>query len=183
MKDQLPDVLRMVIENRLSTLHTALPGRIESYDSTTKKASVKPLIKKRFENNETLPLPVIENAPVVFPGTTDFLLHYPLKQGDGCLILFSERSMESWLSLGGDVEPVDPRKFALADAICVPGLFPFNEPGKIASEDTAFEILFKDFTIKVAEDGAILFDNGSGTIELKADGQVDINSGNLTVDV
>ena len=36
--------------------------------------------------------------------------------------------------------------------------------------------------IKITNAGVVLIDNGSGTIELKANGQVDINDGNLTVD-
>ena len=36
--------------------------------------------------------------------------------------------------------------------------------------------------IKIRASGSILIDNGVGTIELKATGQVDINNGNLTID-
>jgi len=40
----------------------------------------------------------------------------------------------------------------------------------------------KTVYIKVNADESIKIDNGSGTIELKANGQVDINDGNLTVE-
>lgn len=142
MKQQLSDILKLAINASLDTIHTALPGMIETYDASKKKVSVKPLIKKKFKNGEVLSFPIITNVPVIFPGTKRAVIQYPLQRGDGCLIIFSERSMERYLSSAiEDVEPQDPRKFSLSDAICIPGLFPFGNVGKAGSSNSAMEII------------------------------------------
>ena len=39
-------VLRQLVDARLVDVHTSLPGRVVSYDATTQRASVKPLLKR-----------------------------------------------------------------------------------------------------------------------------------------
>ncbi len=130
MNQEFSSVLKNTVDNLLSGIHTVLPGKIESYDPTLKKVSVKPLIQKVFET-ETLSLPVISDVPIVMPGTNEMIISLPIKKGDGCLVLFSERSLEAYMSSNlADVEPQDPRRFSLSDAICIPGLFTFFSPGK-----------------------------------------------------
>lgn len=130
MNKQLSDILNSSFQAYMSNVHTALPGKIESFDPTTNKASVLPLIKKKFENGEVLNMPIISNVPVVFPSTQKGGIVFPISKGDGCLILFSERSLEQFLSGGvSEVEPGDPRKFSMTDGICLPGLYPFGSPG------------------------------------------------------
>lgn len=130
MRQRFSDVVKLIIDSYMQTVHIDIPGTIESYDATLKKASVKPSIKFKV-NNDLLSYPVIENVPVIFPTTKNFRFVFPLEQGDGCLIIFSERSLERWLSSNGEeVEPGDNRKNSLPDAICIPGLFPFGDPGK-----------------------------------------------------
>lgn len=130
MRQRFPDIVKLIIESYMQTVHIDIPGTIESYDASLKKASVKPSVKFKV-NNELLSYPVIENVPVIFPTTRNFRFVFPLERGDGCLILFSERSLERWLSSNGEeVEPGDNRKNSLSDAICIPGLFPFGNPGK-----------------------------------------------------
>ncbi len=95
-------------------------------------------------------MPVIAEVPVIFPSTKKALMAFPLEEGDGCLIIFSERSMERYLSNAiVEVEPQDPRKFSLTDAICIPGLFTFNEPGKVQEDTTALEILYDDGFVNI----------------------------------
>ena len=133
MKESFSDTIRIMVESILSEVHTVLPGRIESYDPTTKKVSVKPLLKKAMSNGAELVRPVIENIPVVFPSSGSSIISIPLKQGDGCLLVFSMRSLDNWLSNGGDVTPLDPRKFDLSDAVCIPGLYSFQNPGRVGT--------------------------------------------------
>jgi len=133
MKEQFSDVVKAISKSLISELYTCLPGRIESYDPSTKKANVKPLLKRQMSNGDILERPVIVNTPVVFLSSSDSIISIPLKKGDGCLILFSQRSLDTWLDNGGDVLPNDPRQFDLSDAICIPGLFSFKEPGRVPS--------------------------------------------------
>ena len=136
----------------MSGIHTCLPGRIEKYDATKKKASIQPLIKIKFKKQtEYTSMPIINNVPVQFPCTRKSLIHFPLERGDGCLLLFSERSLEKYLNtvITKESEPQDPRKFALSDAIAIPGLFSFSDTGKIASDTSAMEIMYDDGYVNI----------------------------------
>ena len=122
----LPQVLENTFFALMSEINTCLPGRIESYDFKTQKCTVKPLIKKKFFNGDVLELPIITEVPVQFPRSKNAGMTFPLERGDLCIIIFCQRSMERWLASGEDVEPGDPRKFDLTDAIVIPGIFSFN---------------------------------------------------------
>lgn len=155
MRQQFYDILRLAFNSFMDGVHTCIPGSIQSFDPLTKKASVKPLVQKKFEN-ETLSYPVITNVPVVFPGTKDVVLSFPLSAGDGCLILFSEVSLERYLSSAGEeVEPGETRKFALSDAVCLPGLFPFGSPGAVG-DGLALQVKYKTTEIRIDDTGITL---------------------------
>jgi hypothetical protein len=120
------DTLRDVINDRLRQVNTCLPGRISSYNAATRKADVQPLIKEKFADGQILSLPRIPNVPVVMPGNSDAGLVLPIGEGDPVMLLFSQRSMDRWLTQGGEQESADIRMHALSDAIAIPGLFSFD---------------------------------------------------------
>lgn len=166
MKNSGPgNTLSEAIENVclaiLGQVNTCLPGEINNYDVATSKAEVKPLIKKKFLDGDVLDLPVITNVPVVLPRSARGGLTFPLERGDGCLIVFSQRSMERWLATGVDSEPGDTRKFDLNDAICIPGLFSFQTEN-IASNNSDIELKL-----------------GSSGITIKANGDIEIGEGSF----
>lgn len=163
MKYKISDLLRQSFEAMSDNLHVCLPGQIETFDSATKKASVSVKIKKKFENGDSTPYPVIENVPVIFPGSADALIAFPLNQGDGCLIIFAERSIENWKLTGNLQDPSDPRKFSFSDALCIPGLFSFSSPGKVG-EGQGLEILYKGAKINVGLDSLLDLANAQSDI-------------------
>jgi hypothetical protein len=118
-----------LIEDRLRRVKVALPGEIDSYNATTGKAAVKPLLQERYADGEVVTLPVIPNVPLVFPRTAAASITLPVARGDGCLLLFCDRSIDRWLSVGGTVEPDDVRMHSLSDAVAIPGLVPFSTGG------------------------------------------------------
>jgi hypothetical protein len=73
------------------------------------------------------------DVPVVWPRGGQAQLHLPLAQGDGVLLLFSERSLAGWLPSGGQVTPDDERLLDLTDAIAVPGLNPFSKASPVST--------------------------------------------------
>lgn len=149
----LIDAINKGIESALNIIHTAVPGRIEKYDSGSQKAEVKPLIKRSYTDGTSLSLPVIPNVPVIMPRTATFSLTFPVAAGDLVLLIFCERSLDRWLSNGGEVEPGDDKKHDLSDAIAIPGLYPFTETSPGNGEDV--EIKFKDQGIIIKSNGDI----------------------------
>lgn len=110
------------IEGRLKDLHTCLPGIIVSFDSATQTASVQPAVKRIFTERGAVNLPVCVDVPVAFPGGGDFWLTFPVKGGDECILLFSERAIDYWHANGGTQLPAEYRLHDLSDGIAQVGL-------------------------------------------------------------
>ena len=50
---------------------------------------------------------------------------YPVKSGDGCLLVFSEQALDSWMSGG---EQKSELRFDLTNCMAIPGLFVSGNP-------------------------------------------------------
>lgn len=137
----------------LSNLHTCLPGIILSYDANTNKASIQPALNKNYQSGEQS-MPIIENVPLIFPSSANFSMTYPVNSGDYVLLLFSERSMDLWKSVGGQVTPQDNRKFHLSDAVAIPGLQPFSKSFPSANADD-FVVNYNGSEIRITENGEV----------------------------
>ncbi len=122
----LADALSGALESRLSDVFTALPGRVESYNSSTRRANVKPLIKRATTDEEgnrvAESLPVVTDVPVMFPGSGGVRVSFPVAAGEVVLLVFASASIDKWLDRGGEVDPLTDRRHSLSDAIAIPGL-------------------------------------------------------------
>lgn len=150
------DVMKLAMNAYLNSFHTCLPAQIVDYDFTKQRASVQPVLRKKYLNGDTPEMSVISNVPVVFPRGGGFNMSWPMNPGDTVLLLFSERSMDNWLETGGIVTPLDPRKFDLSDPICIPGLIPFNVDTGI-TDNTSFMIRNGSARMKISPDGTYCF--------------------------
>lgn len=150
------DIIRQAVQSQLAGMHTCLPGRIVSYDYTVQKATVQPLLSKRYKDDTTQQLPEIPNVPVIFPRSANFSMHWPLNSGDLVMLAFSERSIDQWLNQGGIIAPLDARKFDLSDAIAIPGLYPFSSPSPAEDNDN-FIIQMGSAKLKMSPDGKWCF--------------------------
>jgi hypothetical protein len=164
------DIFRNSVYSILNNVHTAMPGIIVDYDSETNKATIQPALNKNYTTGP-LPLPILENVPVMFQRSDSFTFHFPIKEGDYVLLIFVERSIDLWKAVGGQVTPNDKRKFDLSDAIAIPGLMPFTEtPTENNNED--FVLSYAGSTIRIKSDGAIVIETsltvaiGTQTTEL-----------------
>ena len=122
--NDIKNIIEGWTEGQLENVYTAMPGTVESFNPATNRASVKPCGNYKATDGRDFPYPVIYNAPVYFPcgmggkaGMT-----FPVKQGDGCLIVFSKEQLEDFLS-GGKSDSIDPRQHSMNDAIVLPGLY------------------------------------------------------------
>lgn len=133
----LPEVIRKALEVFSADLHVGIPARIEKFDASTGLADVKPLVKDVDPDGVSRSVPVVTNVPVHFPGAGGFRMTFPVKPGDPCFLLFSDRSLDVWLSKGGEVDPVDPRRHALSDAVAILGITDAIHPWKNVSTSKA----------------------------------------------
>jgi hypothetical protein len=134
-----------------------LPAEVQSYDSSKRKATVKPQIKLRTKKDTLLTIPPIDNVPVQFVGSGEFVLKYPLKKGAKGILLFAEEGIGAWLKGKTDVAADSLAKFNLTDAVFIPGLFPFVD---IPNEQSS---------INVADDGTLELNGNTKNLVTFAD--------------
>lgn len=134
-------------------VHTAMPGVIQSYDAGAQRASVKPALSRNLSDGEVEELPILEDVPVIWPRSGGASMTFPIKSGDGCLLIFMERSIDEFKGKGGDVTPADPRQHALSDAVALMGFVHFGGGG---GPDDAVEIKMGDTTVTVKDGEAII---------------------------
>lgn len=119
----------LAFAKRAASIRVALPGRIESYNASTQKANVQPLILEEHTDDigerQIERLPVVTDVPVCFPGCGGMRVTFPVKVGDTVLLVFCSSSIDRWLARGGEVDPEDTRHHNISDAIALPGLFDF----------------------------------------------------------
>ena len=121
------EVLTALVDSRINGIRVALPASVQSYDPTTQRADVQPLIQDGYYDSTNTRiverLPVITDVPIVFPGSGGFRVTFPVAAGDVVLLVFSSSSLDRWLaSSGAEVDPVDDRRHHISDAIAIPGL-------------------------------------------------------------
>lgn len=147
-------------------ISTSFIGEIVDYNRTEQKASIKPLIERRYKDGSTLTPQNLPNVPVLMPRGNGLLIKIPIVQGDYVLCICTKQSLDEWLGGGLNSIQSTNRQFNSADAIAIPGLVNFKSD-QIANDNDNFEIIYGDASIVIDE----------------SSGQVNINDGNLTIDV
>lgn len=137
---QLEDMVDAFITSALQDVHVAMPGRVTAYDVTSRLADVKPLVKRvRVIDEERVSetLPIVQDVPVVFPGAGSYDISWPISAGDLVLIVCTSCSLERWIAgNGGEVDPQDPRRHRIGDAIAIPGLRSGGKSAVFGDRDT-----------------------------------------------
>ncbi|PQL06100.1 Gp138 family membrane-puncturing spike protein [Pantoea ananatis] len=152
-----------------SMLRVSLPGIVQSFDPATCTCTIQPAIAGQGVDEkgqlQSAPLPLLTDVPVIFPRGGGCTITFPVKAGDECLVIFSDRCIDFWWQNGGVQEPVDPRQHDLSDAFAIVG--PQSQAQKISGISTT--------SVQVRTD------DGSSFIELMQGGNVNITTPLLTV--
>jgi hypothetical protein len=163
----LEEGLEHILAHCFRDLHTALPGRVESYDASKQTCDVLPMIKRQIPDGsggyKIEDLPVLPNVPVAFPrGGGGFFMSFPLQKGDFVMLVFCERAIGAWRKKGEATSPGDLRTHSLAGAVAYPGLYPSD--GKLEDAHAQNMVLGKD--------------GSTAQIHLKTDGSVHLGGEN-----
>ncbi len=164
-----PDTaLAEIFDSLMCNVHTCMPGQVTSFDRDTQTCSVQPCLQRKFKNNDPQDLPVIENVPVVYPGSGDLWVVFDIAVDSYVLLVFSERAIADWMEQGDTVDPKRRRKFNLSDAVAIPGILPgpvqfsgsvqADEIGPRTDDGTKKAVLNSSgvFTVNSAADSAAL---------------------------
>lgn len=156
---------RELIDRLMLGLNTAMPGVIDAFDEDTQTATVLPAIQMKTNIDgevNYIDLPPILNVPVLFPfvSTAGFALTFPVKRGDNCLLIFSQRGIDNWHASGGVQPPeegVGVRHHDLTDAFAIFAPSPLTETLgswetegiELRNREKNSRITLKDATIEV----------------------------------
>jgi phage baseplate assembly protein gpV len=179
------DCLEVFIRRMFMRVNTSIPAIITSFNKDLQIVKVKPCIKaiKTIDDNkEYVELPELIEVPIITPYSfsSGFSLTFPIKPGDECLLLFSQRSIDYWLNSGGiqcPVEDISPRNHSLSDAIAIAGLS--SKPNSIKDyQNDCIELRNKDRGVRVTLNDEEVEINviGKSVIKLNNKGEITIES-------
>lgn len=171
-KASLESVINTAIATNLKDLHTMLPGQIISFDPTTQLADIQPQLKRKV-GDDLINLPVLSQVPVRFLKSKDFVITFPLQEGDEVALYFIERSIDNWLEEGGIQSPNDTRRFDLSDAYAVPVLY--------SQKEIVTDFDPNNMVIKSTNGNAKITIKTDGTIEMETSGETILTSSKTTI--
>jgi hypothetical protein len=178
------------IEADRALINTSIPAKIISYNPSSQKCTVIPLIDILLKDGRQKPNPILEDVPVMFPSSGLSAISFPLKPNDTVLLVFSQRSLDSWLNSPNtdQVNPEDFRKHDYTDAIAIPGLFSFpraiNDPRKHTLVHETDDLVVahnintaNESEVRIKDDGTIRISSGeSNTITMSLNGDIAIST-------
>lgn len=148
-------------------LRCCIPGVIQQYDPKTNTASIQPAIREEIVNEDNtvqyMNLPILVNVPVIFPSCSIGSIKMLLKQGDECLVLFSDLSIDNFWKYANVQNPIEVRRHDLSDGIAIPCVL--SQPNTKPFNGTGIEITSGDSKISITKD-EITFKNGYGNVTL-----------------
>ena len=122
MMQELVQQIKGTVQEFIDGVHTAIPGTITAFDPTKCEAGVSFLGQYNKPDGTKIPYPAAAHVPVVFPQVSgqQITIAFPVKPGDGCLVVVAEQALEAWRAGG---ESNLDLKHDLTNAIAIPGLF------------------------------------------------------------
>lgn len=115
--------INLAILEALRNVHTVTLAKIETVKEKT--IDVLPVIS-RVVDDQVIDLPLFIDVPPIFLQGGGSYTAYPLKKGDYCLLLVSERCFDDWYH-GGDFKP--PLEFRIhdySDSFALVGINPLS---------------------------------------------------------
>lgn len=138
------EVLEASHKHFMDSFFTAMPGIVVSYDSATQTADVQPAVKTRYEDEEGNQIveeePIVPCVPVIFPGAGSASITWPVAKGDSVLLVVSSLPLDTWIALGGVVDPRAYWRNHLSDCVAIPGLRSFKGAIKPAPPSNALVV-------------------------------------------
>lgn len=161
--------LKQMIHDMIRDVHTCIPGEIKSFDASKCTGNIQPSGKFKKADGSYLDYPELSNVPVVFLQSMDqkATIAYPIKEGDGCLLFFSEQQLDYWKD---GRTPKSDLRHGLSNAIALVGLVTdANSVMEDACNDDAI-IIDREKTRVVVKDKEInvLIDKESKDTEITA---------------
>jgi hypothetical protein len=162
-RERLGDSLvsrQMELDGRQAIIWTAMPGILQSFNSTAITAVVQIAVQPQVLDPSTSTwknqtIGVCSDCPVKFPWGGGFGLTLPLQEGDEGLLVLGSRCIDAWWQSGGVQPQAELRMHDLSDGFFLPGVF--SQPRVIPNISTTRP----------------QFRNAAGTLYVELDGDTD----------
>lgn len=113
-----------LINEAMFRTRCCIPCIVQSYNSDNNTVECQPAVRERIINEDGtiqyIQLPLLINVPVVFPGSENFDIKFPLSKNDECLVFFSDLSIDNFWQKGSVQNPVEVRRHDLSDGMAIP---------------------------------------------------------------
>lgn len=124
---ELIDLFEQAKRDVLVNINCVQIGKIEAFDADNQTATIQIQSKQIESINEqgvkTLrAYPLLLECPVLVLSGGDSRITFPIKQGDGCIVLFNDREIDNWYTNGGEEAPQTLRVHDLSDGLALVGL-------------------------------------------------------------
>ena len=110
-------------------------GIISSYNPTNSTAEIQLVSKEGVRDMdgtvESKELPLLLDVPICFPHSKEHAITFPIKEGDECIVVFSDRAIDNWWQNGGVQEQNIDRMHDLSDAIAF--VAPYSQKTKLGT--------------------------------------------------
>ena len=172
------ETTRLALESKQAEMWTALPGIIENFNPVAITVTVQPSIKGQIQDETgkttVCNLPLLVDVPVVFPSGGGFVLTYPIKKGDECLVVFASRCIDGWWQNGGIGGTPDERMHDLSDGFAIIG--PRSQARKLEPAVDAQNVQLRTDDgkahISLMPDYTIVAENPAAKVKLTATGEL-----------
>lgn len=175
------DVQEAALRRALSDLHTCMPAEVVAVRSGGADArqfvDVLPMLQRAVVNEDGEPLdealPLLQMVPMGTLQAGGFHLSLPVRVGDVVLVVFAERSLDSWIETArpgarSPVVPGDLSMHTLQGAIALP-LGPRPRGALLQGVDASDMVIATvDGTVlaRFKQDGSVLFAEGAQFVAL-----------------
>jgi len=131
MMQEFTQEIKGLISDTFRDMHTALPGRVISFQPDKCEADVMPCGKYKKPDGKMVDYPKLSGVPVFVMQSLGqaATIAFPVRQGDECLLLFAEQALDTWKT--GAASNADLR-FDLTNAVALIGLF--SRPNPLVAE-------------------------------------------------
>lgn len=113
-----------LINEAMFRTRCCIPCIVQSYNEAKNTVECQPAIRERIINEDGtiqyVQFPLLINVPVVFPGSANFDIKFPLSKNDECLVFFSDLSIDNFWQKGSVQNPVEVRRHDLSDGMAIP---------------------------------------------------------------
>ena len=128
---------RSILNQFGADMRVTSPGIVQSFNAVKQTVTVQIAIREKINLNGVLSwkeIPILLDVPVFMPRAGEYILTFPIKPGDECLVVFGDNCMDAWYQSGGIQNQVDKRRHDLSDGYAIFGFW--SQPRKITGYST-----------------------------------------------